>query len=456
MVAVSNSGDHTFLTEDELNTLTTNPEAIPRGRLAELKSKFFLHNTDAKGSARLLASRVLTKHETLLKGPVLHIIVPTLHCSHSCRYCQVSRSLESDGFTMALDDLDRACDSIFESPSPILTVEFQGGEPLLRFDLVRHAIERIFRNNLLEKRVLRFIVTTTLHDLNEEMCSFFKDYKIFLSTSIDGPEQLHNRNRPISTRDSYSRTLTGIELARKLIGRDSVSALVTTTSDSLDYAEDIVDTYVNLGFGEIFLRPLSNYGFARHNSRTLSYSNTEFFAFYERAFNRVLYWNRNGVNIREVGAAIALNKILSPFDAGYVDLQSLSGAGLAVLLYNYDGYVYPSDEARMLAASGDVSLRLGRIGDAIAKLLNCDTQHQITISSINNSSCSICAYNTYCGPDPIGTYNRWGKWSVPAHLTDHCQHYLSLFDFLFKKLSLGDPWFEALAQDWAGHRLPRY
>jgi hypothetical protein len=194
---------------------------------------------------------------------------------------------------------------------------------------------------------------------------------------------------------------------------------------------------------------LNPYGFARRNDRVLAYSQREFQAFYERAFGRVLYWNRRGVGIREVGASIALNKMLSSFDAGYVDLQNPTGAGLAVLLYNYDGYVYPGDEARMLAASGDPSLRLGRIGDPLTQLLGSEVQRRLIATSLNDPGCAECAYNTYCGPDPVGAYNRWGSWSVPVHQTDHCQHHLALFDFLFRQLRSADAWFEDLAYLWA-------
>lgn len=449
LVAVSDSGDHAFLTPNELLALKEAPETLPRDRFAELKAKFFLREADAKGVKRLLASRLATKCETVCTGPTLHIIVPTLRCTHSCRYCQVSRALDSDGYTISVEDLDQACDAIFKSSSPTLTVEFQGGEPLLRFDLVRHAIQRIAERNKTEQRNLRFVVASTLHDLDSDMCAFFKAHDTYLSTSIDGPEELHNRNRPMPTRDSFARTVAGIALARKYIGPDAVSALMTTTRDSLVYPEDIVDTYVELGLNEVFIRPLSHYGFARRNGQVLAYSHNEFHSFYERTFERVLYWNRHGVPIREVGATIALNKILSSFDAGYVDLQNPGGAGLAVLLYNYDGFVYPSDEARMLAASGDPSLRLGRIGDPLTNLLGSEVQRQLLTASMNNPSCSDCAYNTYCGPDPVGAYNRWGSWSVPAHQTEHCQHYMALFDFLFRRLQPGDPWFEDLAYRWA-------
>lgn len=451
ILAVSEAGDYAFVSEDELTTLECDPQALPPRRLAELKCKFFIRDPSAAGMRRLLASRLATKRETILSGPSLHILVPTLRCEHSCRYCQVSRSLADDGFSMSMEVLSAACDAVFQSPSPTLTVEFQGGDPLLRFDLLHAAIERIADRNRTEQRNLRFVIASTLHQLKPAMCTFLKRHDVYLSTSLDGPEALHNRNRPIPTRDAYARTIAGIRMARDLISPSAVSALMTASRESLAFPEDIIDEYVSLGFSEIFLRPLSRHGFARRNASLLGYSVEEFHAFYERAFERALYWNRQGVPIREVAAAVALNKILSPFDAGYVDLQSPTGAGLAVLVYNYDGYVYPSDEARMLATSGNVSLRLGRIGADLGTLLGSEVQRTLVASSLSKlvPGCRDCAYNAYCGPDPVSSYNEWGSCMAPVRATDHCQRQIWLFDFLFSRLHSGDGWFEDLAHEWA-------
>jgi len=451
LLGVSQSGDHAFLSAVEAELLSKSPQKLPLARRAELQSKFFLGDKTARGFNRLLASRLLTKSETVLNGPSLHIIVTTLQCGHTCRYCQVSRSLDDAGYTISQEDLATACDSIFQSPAETLTVEFQGGDPLLRFDLIISAIERIETRNRNEGRQIRFVVASTLHQLDDESCAFLKAHGVYLSTSIDGPAYLHNRNRPIPTLDSYERTVAGIQKARALVSPDAVSALMTTTRESLPFAEEIVDEYVRLGFDEIFIRPLSDYGFARKNHNRLAYPAAEFHKFYERAFERVLYWNSKGVQLREVAASIALNKILSPFDAGYVDLQSPAGAGLAVLLYNYDGYVYPSDEARMLAESGDKSLRLGRIGDSIETLFATELQQELIRSSTSHSvdGCRDCAYNRYCGPDPIAAYNQWGSFSVPVQLTEHCHRQMWLFDFLFRRLRDADEWFTSLAHRWA-------
>lgn len=451
VIAVSESGDHSFLAQEELDALVHAPHTLSASKRADLQSKFFIGRSGALGSLRLLASKLAAKQETVFNGPSLHIFVPTLQCAHTCRYCQVSRSLNDEGHSMSLACIEAACETVFESPSPTLTIEFQGGDPLLRFDLIKVAVERVLQRNESQHRTIRFVVASTLHQLTPTMCEFFREHQVFLSTSIDGPSHLHNRNRPIPSRDSYERTVEGINMARALIGKDAVSALMTTTRDSLGYAEEIVDEYVRLGFHDIFIRKLSAYGFARRNQQRLGYSLTEFQHFYERALARVFKWNRSGVPLVEVSASIYLNKILSPFDAGYVDLQSPTGAGLSCLVYNYDGFVYPSDEARMLKEMGDESLRLGPIGASLYDLLNSDVQQRLVRASLNRFTpgCNECAYRNFCGPDPVSAQSQFGTMCAPVLLTEHCQRSQWMFDLMFSKLQHGEPEFIDLAYRWA-------
>ncbi len=452
IVAISTAGDHVFLDEAELEQLQHQPETLPPLRQAELRSRFFLRSEKpASGSRRLLLSRQAAKSETISSGPSLHIIVLTLQCGHSCKYCQVSRSLDGEGFTLSLADLDAACDTIFESTAKALTIEFQGGDPLIRFDLIQHAVLRINAKNSTARRRIRFVVSSTLHQLTEEMCDFFRKHKVYLSTSIDGPAALHDRNRPIPGRNSYERTLGGIKLARSQLGAEAVSALMTTTRESLAYPEDIIDEYVRLGFRDIFIRPLSAYGFAKRGQASLGYGLGEFLDFYERCLDRVLYWNRQGVELREVYASIIFNKILSSFDAGYVDLQSPTGAGLSVLVYNYDGHVYPSDEARMVLESGDASLRLGPIGTPLSKLLASPVQQDLLSASQPRTSpgCEDCAYNAFCGPNPVDSHAQHGTPFINARQTEHCQRHQSLFDLFFTRLRTAEEDFLDLAYRWA-------
>lgn len=353
--------------------------------------------------------------------------------------------------------LDEACDSIFESASPTLTVEFQGGDPLLRFDLVKRAILRIQKRNASEDRRIRFVVASTLHQLDVTMCAFFKAHGVYLSTSIDGPRELHNRNRPTPGRNAHELTVAGIQLARDLMGHDSVAALMTTTKASLAHPEAIVDEYVRLGFHEIFLRPLSSYGFAKRNQTLLGYNVEGFLRFYERGLQRVLHWNREGVAIREVYSSILLNKVLSTFDAGYVDLQSPTGAGSSVLVYNYDGYVYPSDEARMLAETGDTSLRMGRIGTPMVELMDSSVKAELAGASnvTETPGCQQCPYSQFCAPNPVDAQAQFGRTSVPVESTEHCQRHTKLFDDLFARLRTADEDVLDLFHQWANPTTER-
>ena len=253
------------------------------------------------------------------------------------------------------------------------------------------------------------------------------------------------------SRDAFEQTLVGIELARRRLGLDAVSALMTTTRESLRQPEAIVDEYVRLGFRDVFLRPLSSYGFAKRNQAHLGYTLAAFGEFYKRGLERVLYWNRQGVELREVYASILLNKILSTFDGGYVDLQSPSGAGLSVLVYNYDGFVYPSDEARMLAETGDVSLRLGPIGTPLRELLNSPVQADLIRASLTEFTpgCMDCAYNSFCAPNPVDAHAQFGTAFAPVHLTEHCRRHMWLFDTLFSRLRVADDWTLHLFHQWA-------
>ena len=77
--------------------------------------------------------------------------------------------------------------------------------------------------------------------------------------------------------------------------------------------------------------------------------------FYFEGLDYIIDLNLKGFGFTEYYAAMVLRKMLTPFQPGYVDLLSPAGAGVAAVVYNYDGDVYASDESRMLAEMGDKS-----------------------------------------------------------------------------------------------------
>ena len=256
-----------------------------------------------------------------------------------------------------------------------------------------------------------FVVTTNLALLDDEMLAFFRDHDVFLSTSLDGPAELHNANRPRPGNDSHARMVANLHRAREVLGFDRVAALMTTTRLSLRSPHEIVDEYARLGFSSIFLRPVSPYGFALRNARTNGYSMRDFLDFYVRALDSILERNANGTFLIETYAQLLLTRILTPFATGYVDLQSPGGAGIGAVVYNYDGDVYASDESRMLAEMGDRRFRLGNVHrDSYESIFGGETLRTIVAASVAESipGCADCAFLPWCGADPVHHYATTG------------------------------------------------
>lgn len=419
---------------------------------ADLAARCFLSEEPTPPLVDVLATKYRTKKSFLDGFTALHIFVVTLRCNHTCHYCQVSRQTEDrDGFDIAREDLDLAIDHMFRSPSPELTMEFQGGEPALAFDLVEYAVERALQLNESHSKTLTFVLCTNATTLTDEILEFCRRNRVLISTSLDGPAFIHDKNRPKSGADSHERAVAGIRRAREALGHDQVAALMTTTPLSLDHPEAIVDEYVRLGFRSIFLRSISPYGFARRSPKKNRYETERFLRFYKDGLRHILTLNRQGVHISEDFATIVLKKILTPFPVGYVDLQSPAGLINSVVVYNYDGGVYASDEARMLAEDGDHRFRLGHVSDDYRDLFYGPLARRIALASANEAlaGCADCGFQSYCGADPVGNYATQGDMEGFRPTSSYCARNMEIIRYLFELLDT-DPEAASILASWAG------
>jgi hypothetical protein len=62
-------------------------------------------------------------------------------------------------------------------------------------------------------------------------------------------------------------------------------------------------------------------------------------------------------------AELLLKRILTPFATGFVDLQSPAGVGISGVIYDYNGNVYISDEARMMASVNNHHFKMGNVNE---------------------------------------------------------------------------------------------
>lgn len=441
---VNDTGEYIFCSDDELKLLINKQLTFENNHvfLLELLNKQFIYNTKDKFAIERKSIKYRTKKGFLFTGAVLHLFVVTTRCQHKCLYCQITpQSEKAIEFDMTVDTARKAVEMMMCAPSKIITAEFQGGESLLAFHIIKEIVLYAEELNIKTQKNIQFVIATSLVDVTLEQLEFIKEHDIVLSTSLDGDENLHNGNRPIRSQNTYKKFVEGLELSKSIVGEDKVSPLLTISKSSLSQIETIIDQYLSFGYHSISLRALSPYGFAVKTFNTIGYTVDEFLDFFLESLEYIISLNKKGIYLREDYTTLLLKRILTPFSTGYVDLQSPSGAGVSAVAYHYNGEVYPADEARMLAEMGDKNFCLGSVHDNTYTDIFEAKKLQLIINDScieSMNGCSDCAYLSYCGADPLFNYVKQGDHYGHRPTSDFCKKQIKIFNYLFDILESDD------------------
>ena len=362
----------------------------------------------------------------------LHIFVVTTLCNMSCVYCQANNGVECSHLVMDKKMAEQAVDIALQSPEPSLSFEFQGGEPLLNFEIIKHIVEYAEEHKGCHE--VAYTVVTNLTLLTDEMLDFFAEHNFGLSTSIDGNDIVHNNNRVFANgTGTFSSVLKSIEKIRK--AGLHVGAIQTTTRFSLKYPKEIVHTYADLGFDSIFIRPLTPLGKAVVYWDEIGYSPEEFVDFYKEALEELIEINKMGHFIKEDHATILLKRIQGDF-MNYMELRSPCGAGVGQLAYYADGNIFTCDEGRMLHEMGQSTFCLGNVYKSqYTDLIKNGVCKTVCAASILETipSCCDCVYQPYCGTCPVVNYAMNGD-VIEKHPRGYrCSVYSGILDYLFSK-----------------------
>lgn len=405
----------------------------------ELQKKYFIKDDfDSEEFTDIYRQR----SAFLFHGTSLHIIVVTLRCNYNCIYCQASsRKLNAEGFDMNKKTAKAVVETIFQSPNPAITIEFQGGEPLSNWPIIKFIVEEAEKKSQKTKKDLFISLVTNLSLMDKKKYDYIIKHHISVCTSLDGPEKLHNMNRPFSKGNSYQATTSWIEKFKKEEKKNSslykLSALVTISKFSFKYPHEIIDEYLKWGFIGIHLRPLSLLGLSGKFKNSLDDSVKEFLEFWKKSMDYIIDINLKGKLFWERGSGIMLRKILGDVDPNFLDLRSPCGAGIGQMLYNYDGKVYTCDEARMLGKE-DTFILGNVLKNNYKELISHPNLRAVCQASILESTpCDYCVYKPYCGVCPVLNYALYGDLFAPNVNNYHCQLNIGMLDYLFKKLQNG-------------------
>lgn len=440
MLVTNDLGRHQLLDDKQFHDFVTGALKPGDATYEKLKVDGFIRDQmDFDAIAAVWAKR----NKFLWQGPTLHVIVTTLRCNHRCLYCHASALGMADAATdMTEETARKVVDRIFESPSSAITIEFQGGEPLANWPIVKFIVEYATEKNKTAGKSLWLNLVTNLSLMDDAKMKWLLAQGVNFCTSIDGPAALHDRNRPWSTGASHAEATKWF---KKIDDKTKakmfrIDALLTVTRLSLSQPREIVDEYARIGARGVFLRPLNPYGMAVATWNKIGYGPEEFLAFYAKALDRVLEINRERTLRRpffEQTARLYLAKILTDDDPNYLDLRSPCGAGIGQMAYNFDGSVFTCDEGRMLNRMGDDTFLIGKAGEGTyAESAGHPVVRALAVASNldNQIECSKCAYKPYCGICPVQCYKEQGDITGRMPTNSRCKISMGVLDILFDRL----------------------
>lgn len=367
----------------------------------------------------------------------LHIFVVTTGCNLGCVYCQANNGVNTSFLKMDKEMSEKAVDIALQSPNKYLSFEFQGGEPLLNFEIIKNIVLYTEEHKGLHE--ISYSVVTNLTLITDEILDFFAQYNFDISTSIDGPALLHNNNRPYKNGNaSFEDVTRAIKNIRDKGVR--VGAIQTTTKYALKFPKEIVRSYKELGFDGIFIRPLTPLGKAKKAWNVIGYTPEEFLAFYKEALQELIDINKDGHYLRENHAALLFNRIIGNIE-NYMELRSPCGASIGQIAYYPDGNVFTCDEGRMLHEMGDSTFKLGNIFEnTYNDLIMCDVTRAVCSTSMLETipSCADCVYQPYCGTCPVVNYASNSDLIEKEPNSYRCKVYSGMLEMLFNIISSED------------------
>ena len=226
-------------------------------------------------------------------------------------------------------------DFLFENRGDLSSciVGFFGGEPFLNWPVMKWAIEYAQKVADSQAVDLIFSITTNGTILTDEYLDLLDRYNTKLTFSIDGPAEIHNKERRfVNGQDTYERVEHNIF---KALSRSNIicQARPTLTPESCGMLVEIYQHFRNLGLCRMHARPESRYG----NRPGLSGQQ------YNQLVSSLEYLAKEMIVAVDNGEFWGATNILKFLNMLYfrVVRHDFCGAGTSIVSISPDGLIFP-------------------------------------------------------------------------------------------------------------------
>lgn len=208
--------------------------------------------------------------------------------------------------------------------------------------------------------------------------------------------------------------------------------MVTTTKFLLDKPAETINAYVDLGFSNLFVRPVNPLGRGENILFDFEYEPEAFVNFEGKLIDVLIKKWQEGIYVTKGHSDIILKNYFF-YENGCMVLRFPCGAALGQRAYSADGKIYTCDEGRMFK---EQDFCIGTVTDSPDAVINNSNGINTFLSSLAElSACEFCAYTPFCGPCPILNWKEHPDRITQTCGDRRCKIYLGMLDFVFTTFS---------------------
>jgi uncharacterized protein len=333
------------------------------------------------------------KDEIFLKNKVL-IVKTTNNCNIRCPYCyHFKNTNESKSEIISKDVIYNMTKSLLNNNEQRASFIWHGGEPLtIGIDYFKYAIEVQKELNEKKIRISNSIQTNGIL-LNEEYINFFEENDFHIGISIDGPKEIHMKNRGISekTYDTIIENVKNLNKHKKI----KYGVLTVVGKNTVNMAKDILDFYIENGIKHIAFLPCLFADDKANINYDLSITDTEYAKFLIDFFEAWLNSGVGNMEIRNFSEVFRYKKgIKRSLCINCSHCQDFFTVAP-------DGQLYLCDNLNQCEEN-----RVGTVWDDFEDIVNREKLVKFQKSIENKpDECKSCAYFDFCNSGCA--YHRW-------------------------------------------------
>ena len=181
-------------------------------------------------------------------------------CQLRCKYCFASTGdYGGHRAMMSLETAKKAIDFLIEKSGKRrnLNLDFFGGEPLMNWEVIKQTVAYAREQEKIHDKNFLFTVTTNGVQLTDDKIEYMNKEMYNVVLSLDGRKPVNDYFRVRADGSgSYDSIVPKFQKFVKARGKKEYYVRGTFTNKNLDFANDVLHYYDDLGFDQISMEPV--------------------------------------------------------------------------------------------------------------------------------------------------------------------------------------------------------